>query len=216
MQWSSKPPLATLVGLLLVTALGCGGSDATAPSCDAIAAALVSHIDLHPTAATIAIGDTLQFQAVAFSCAGELTDIKTFQWRSGNPALATVNSTGRVKGVASGNLSIYAAAGGKEGFASVFVRPPRVARVTVEPDSITVGLGQTTTLEAKAFDNHDHELTGRTVTWSSAHSNIATVDSNGVVTGRFFGGPVAITATVEGKSDSSMVTVTLFTSNRTR
>jgi uncharacterized protein YjdB len=200
------------VGLLVGTVLGCGGSGSTGPSCDAIAAALVSRIELHPTAATIAIGDTLQFQAVAFSCAGELTDIKTFQWRSGNTSFATVNSTGRVIGVASGNLSIYAAAGGKEGFASVFIRPPRVARVTVEPDSVTIVLGQTTTLEARAFDSHGHELTGRTVTWSSAHSNIADVDADGVVTGRFLGGPVAVTATIEGKSDSSMVTVVLFVS----
>jgi len=205
--------LASLAFLLVGTALGCGGSDTTAPGCDAIAAALVSHIDLHPTAATVAIGDTMVFQAVAFSCAGELTDIKTFEWRSGNTAFATVNSNGRVRGVASGNLSIFASAGGKEGFASVFVRPPRVARVEVEPDSVTIGLGETTQLEAKAFDNHNHELTGRTVTWTSAHSNIADVDDNGVVTGRFLGGPVAVTATIDGKSDSSMVSVTLFNSS---
>jgi len=205
--------IAFLAPLLAGVVAGCG-DDMAAPNCDAIAAAIVTHIDLHPSAATVAIGDSLQMNAKAFSCAGELTDVRTFQWRSGNADLATVSHEGLVKGRVSGNLSIFAAAGGKEGFASIFVRPPKVDRVTVEPDSAIIGLGGTTDLVARAFDKNDHELIGRVVTWSSANSNIASVDDTGTVTGRFIGGPVAVTATIEGKTASSAITVVLFTSSQ--
>src|SRR6185295_17259301 len=49
-------------------------------------------------------------------------------------------------------------------------------------------------------------LGGRTVTWSSGAAGVATVSSQGLVTG-VAGGSAQITATSEGKSGSATITV---------
>jgi hypothetical protein len=51
-------------------------------------------------------------------------------------------------------------------------------------------------------------LPGRTITWATDAPGVASVSSTGLVTGVAAGGPVTITATSEGKSGTSSVTVT--------
>ena len=82
-----------------------------------------------------------------------------------------------------------------------------VASVTVTPAAATVQVGGTVQLTATPKDAAGNPLTGRTVTWASSDTSIARVDAKGLVTGKAAGGPVTITATSEGKSGSSAVTV---------
>ena len=51
------------------------------------------------------------------------------------------------------------------------------------------------------------------MTWSSANPAIVSVNQSGGVTGVAPGGPVAVTATIEGKSDASQVSVVLVAVN---
>src|SRR5207247_11252792 len=51
-------------------------------------------------------------------------------------------------------------------------------------------------------------LTGRTVTWGSSNTAVATVSPSGLVTSKA-AGSATITATSEGKASSAAVTVTL-------
>jgi hypothetical protein len=51
-------------------------------------------------------------------------------------------------------------------------------------------------------------LTGRTITWQSSNATMASVNGSGLVTGVAAGGPVTITATSEGQSGTSAITVT--------
>ena len=201
--------LAALASVALGTLAACGGDDSNAPDCDPIAAALVSRIEVKPPTATVNLGDSLQLQAVAYSCAGALGDVKTFTWRSADDATAAVSATGLVKAMKSGGpVAIFAAAQGKEGSSAITAQPVPVVRVTVEPTTATVGVGRTSTLTARAYDAHDRELVGRAVSWSSANPNIVSVNQNGAVTGVAAGGPVVVTATIEGKSGTSQVTAT--------
>ncbi len=193
----------------LVTVAGCAGGDASAPDCDAIAAALVSRVEVRPDPAIAIIGDSLQMQATAFSCAGQLEGVRSFEWRSGQPVVATISSTGLVVASLTGNLTIFAAVQGVEGSANVTSRPASVARVSVEPDSVTVGVTRTSTVMARAFDSRGREISGRPVAWSSAQSGTVSVSSHGEITGLAVGGPVAVSATIEGHSDTTQVTVTL-------
>src|SRR5206468_320260 len=80
--------------------------------------------------------------------------------------------------------------------------------VDVTPAPASVQLGATRQLTAAPKDANGNPLTGRVVTWQTADAAIATVDANGLVTGKTVGGPVTITATSEGKSGASAVTVT--------
>ncbi|MBX6333355.1 MAG: Ig-like domain-containing protein, partial [Gemmatimonadaceae bacterium] len=85
--------------------------------------------------------------------------------------------------------------------------PAPVATVTVSPDTVTITVGGSVTLVATLLDVLNNVLTGRTVTWSSSDTTVAIVDeASGAVHG-VNPGTAIITATSEGKSGASTVTV---------
>ena len=207
-RWSRA--LTALASVALGVLAACSGGDSNAPDCDAIAAALVSRIEIRPPSATVNLGDSLQLSAVAYSCAGPMSAVNSFTWRSANDGQASVSPTGLVKAVTSGGaVEIFAAAQGKEGSSAITTRPVPLARVTVEPATATVGVNRTSTLTARGFDAQGREITGRPVQWSSANIGVVTVDQTGRITGVAAGGPVAVTATIEGQSAASQVSVAL-------
>src|SRR5467141_4184615 len=83
-----------------------------------------------------------------------------------------------------------------------------VASVDVSPTTASISTGTTVQLTATPKDAAGNPLTGRAVTWTTSNATIATVAVNGVVTAKAAGGPVTITATSEGKSGTSAVTIT--------
>ena len=86
--------------------------------------------------------------------------------------------------------------------------PPPVASVSVSPATASLPVGETVQLAAAPKDSAGSALTGRTVTWASSYTDVATVNSSGRVTGGS-AGSATITATSEGKAGSATVTVTL-------
>jgi uncharacterized protein YjdB len=78
----------------------------------------------------------------------------------------------------------------------------------VSPDSISVIVGNTSTLTAAVKDAGGNTLDGRDVTWKSDNTAVATVDDDGVVTA-VAAGTTRVTATSGGKSGSAKVVVTL-------
>lgn len=84
---------------------------------------------------------------------------------------------------------------------------PAVSSVLLTPTTATIVMGNTTQLTAVARDANNNTLANRTITWSSSATNIATVSTQGTVTG-VAAGAVTITATSEGKSSQAAVTVT--------
>src|SRR5215469_15772031 len=89
-------------------------------------------------------------------------------------------------------------------------KPRMVQSVIVEPNPFTVAVGQTVTLSDTLKDAAGNVLTGPTVAWSSVDTNIVKVSATGVVTGVADGGPLELTATSEGRTGSTIVTVTSY------
>jgi len=83
----------------------------------------------------------------------------------------------------------------------------RVATVEVTPPTATVPVGQTVQLTATPQDSTDAPLPDRPVTWTSDNPAIVSVDVNGLATGKT-PGSATITATSEGKSGVSYISVT--------
>jgi uncharacterized protein YjdB len=81
-----------------------------------------------------------------------------------------------------------------------------VATVTVSLGNPSLGAGLTTAATATLRDASGNVLTGRTVIWSSSAPSAASVSSSGVVTG-LAAGTATITATSEGKSGGTPITV---------
>ena len=87
-------------------------------------------------------------------------------------------------------------------------QPAPVASVTVSPAATSVSVGATVQLTATLKDASGNVLTGRSLTWASSTLGMATVSTGGLVTGVAVGA-ATITATSEGHTGSSAVTVTL-------
>jgi RHS repeat-associated protein len=132
----------------------------------------------------------------------------------GSPTLATVYVAFDVPPAAGGNyaISLTASASNGSGTTSdqgqftvnVIPSPVRSVDVSVPPP---VYLGQTRSAVAITRDSAGNTLTGRTVTWSSSNSAVASVNStSGVVTGVALGNAI-ITGSSEGYSDTAHVNV---------
>lgn len=81
-----------------------------------------------------------------------------------------------------------------------------VQSLAVSPASATIELGATTGLNATVTQQNCGSLA---TNWSSDNPGVASVASDGTVTGVAVGGPVTITASAGGKSGTATVTVTV-------
>jgi uncharacterized protein YjdB len=84
--------------------------------------------------------------------------------------------------------------------------PTPVGGVEVTPPSLEITAGGTGAFDARVTDPSGAEMPGRRVVWVSSNPAIATVSSNGVVTG-VSAGRAEIAATAEGKSGIASVNV---------
>src|SRR6185436_12611345 len=107
---------------------------------------------------------------------------------------------------AGGPVSITATSEGHAGAVAITVIPVPVASVSITPTAATLEVGQTEQLAATASDAHGNPLSGRTVTWSSSDTTVATVNATGLVTS-VGTGVTTITASSEGHTGTSAITI---------
>jgi uncharacterized protein YjdB len=200
------------VGSATITATSEGKSGTSAITVVAGTPAPVATVTVTPNPASVAVGATVQLTATLKDANGNTLTGRTVAWTTSNASFATVNaSTGLVTGVAAGSATITATSEGKSGTSAVTVvagTPAPVATVTVTPNPASVAVGATVQLTATLKDANGNTLTGRTVAWTTSNASFATVNSSsGLVTG-VAAGSATITATSEGKSGTSAVTVT--------
>jgi uncharacterized protein YjdB len=211
---SSSPGVASVDGTGKVLALAAGTTTITATSegisgTASIVAVFVPVATVTVTAVTdtVQIGQTATFTAITKDAGGNVLTGELVTWTSNDTTVATVNSVGQVTGRAVGSVVITATSEGKSGTHALTVVRVPVASVQVAPSSTGLFVGATTTLTATPRDANGGLLTGRTVTWASGKPATASVGvSTGLVTG-LDTGTVVITATAEGKTGTSTVTV---------
>src|SRR5213079_1429559 len=206
---SSNTSVATVSTSGLVSGVTPGSATITATSEGKSATASitvtdipVTSVDVTPPTATVQAGQTVQLTATPKDVNGTALSGRAVTWSSSNTSVATVNSSGLVSGVTPGSATITATSEGKSGTASVTVTQVPVATVSVSPATATVQAGQTVQLIATPKDANGAALSGRSVTWSSSNTSVATVSSSGLVSG-VTPGSATITATSEGKSGTS-------------
>jgi len=214
---SSNSSVASVDGSGLATSVTAGSATITATSegHSGSAALTVSAVTLpvatvtvSPASASVTAGQTVQLTATPKDANGNTLTGRTINWTSSNTSVATVSSSGLVSGVVAGSATITATAEGKSGTSAITVTAVTVpvATVTVSPASASVPAGQTAQLTATPKDASGNPLTGRTITWASSNTSVATVSSSGLVSG-VTTGSATITATSETKSGTSAITV---------
>ena len=218
MSWSSNnSAVATVSTTGSVTAVSAGTTSITAASEGRTGTAMltvavppVATVTVSLASSTIGAGSTTQATATTKDANGQVLTGRAVSWASDNSSVATVSTAGVVTGVNAGSANITATSEGRSGSAAVTVVPVAVASVTVSVASSTIGVGQTTPATATTKDANGNVLVGRSVTWSSDNTSIATVSTGTVSTSVVFGvatGTANITATSEGQSGFAGITV---------
>jgi uncharacterized protein YjdB len=203
--------------LVLIAALSCSeksltGTDRFDADSLSIDASRVASVTVSLASTSIAVGDTVRATATLRDYSNRLIR-RIVVWTSSNTAVATVDSTGLVTGIAPGTAIITATRGTKSGSATLTVGAISISS-TASVDSVSVSLvassltpGQTTQAAATTYDSAGNVLAGRAISWSSSDNGVAQVSVNGVVTA-IAAGTSQIIATSEGKSGSAVIQVT--------
>ena len=140
------------------------------------------------------------------------TDVTSYAaWTSSNPSVATV-SGGKITGVAAGTVTITATYNGYKVTTAVTVEEKITYDYQLSPTSASVVNGRTTKMTAvrRTFTNGSQtygEDYSSNFTWTSSNTSVATVGSNGVITG-VGTGTATITAKYGGTTLTGTVTVT--------
>ena len=132
-----------------------------------------------------------------------------------NAEVATVAVSGTelsVTGVAQGAAAVTVTASDPGGLSAsqsfaVEVAAPAPTIVTVTPDTATLtAIDQTVRLSADVHDQLGRPISGAAVVWSSGDTNVATVDTSGLVTA-VANGTATVTARAGAVSDSASIVV---------
>ena len=199
---SSSTAVATVNGSGLVTAAGNGTATITATAGSASGSATVtvaqrvSTVEISPPADTLVLGDTLRLVAEAKDANGHTVAGSGFSWASSDTAVAVVDGTGLVSGVAVGEVEVSATSSEVTGRAQLVVVVPAPTTVAVTPDTVVFeALGDTARLTAEVQDQIGRPMPDEVVRWAgSSDTLVATVDSTGLVTA-LGNGTTTITAT---------------------
>ena len=190
--WRSANPSIAIIapnGQLTAVAIGTTVISATAvadttrrATASVSVVPVVRDLDVTPAAVSMFAGDTRQLAASVSADAGLS---RAVFWRSGNPTVASVSSTGLVSGVNPGTAIVTAIAEAdttQRVTALITVRAAPI--VTVSPGTVTLALGEqramTARVEVEAGISTD-------IRWRSANSSIAMVSASGVVTAIAYG-----------------------------
>ncbi len=165
-------------------------------------------IKLSSSTLSLTVGQESRLQATVKDADGGVITDAPVDWKSSNTGVATVDGGGLVHGVGPGTAKITASSGNVKDEATVTVSPVPANAVVVSPGEATLFVDETLTLNATVTDANGGTLSGRPISWSSNAAGVAEVSATGVVTAKA-PGTATITATSEGKSGKSTITVKL-------
>ncbi|UNP88217.1 Ig-like domain-containing protein [Aeromonas encheleia] len=169
----------------------------------------ISQIQITPATVTLAIGTKTKLTALATLADQSVQDVSSqVGWLSSNPAVATIDGTGQVTGVAAGTVTLSASLLGVTATTSVTVNNTSASTLQVIPAASSIALGTKTQLQAIAtFQDGSTQDVSEQVQWSSSDTTLADINSVGLVTSKGIG-QVTLSATLGAISRSATLTVT--------
>ena len=135
---------------------------------------------------------------------GNTLNGRVVTWGSSDETVATVDNSGNATSAGPGTATITATSEGQSGNATLEVDPAPVTGVVVNPPAAVVSIGMTVQLSASVLPAGGKKPPP--YVWASSDQTIATVDPKGLVKGVALG-LASISATTQGQSGSSLVTV---------
>ncbi len=206
---SSNTAIATVDSTGKVTAVEGGKAAVTAKSSNGKTAVCSVTVSVPATAITLNLSDAPVERGKTLTLTAALepansTDV--IHWTSSHKSVATVDSTGKVTGVAPGTTTITASSAG-DGTISASCKITTVVSISeldLSDTDLTLKKGEEHTLTATIKPKDTTE--DKTVVWSSSNESVATVSSTGKVTA-VEGGTAILTAQTGKHSAQCAVTV---------
>ena len=156
------------------------------------------NVTLTPNPLNVTVGKTKKIN-ISFSPEG--ASAKKITWESSNSNIATISSSGIVKGVSEGNTIITATTdNGVKATANIVVLP--LPTSVSLPNALTVYVGYSRTITPTVLPANSET----SYTWKSSDSSIATV-SSGKITGKRTGTTNITVTTENGKTANCEVTI---------
>ena len=169
-------------GLVTAHALGSATITATSETKTATAAitvtvAPVASVVVSPATPTVSLNGTTQLSAVTSDASGHVLTGRTVTWLSSDPAKATVDANGLVKGLSYGQVIITATSEGKSGTATVKISDgiaPVLVGLTITPNPVDVTTGtKTVTATAHITDAGGSGVAQFAITATAPHGAFA-------------------------------------------
>ena len=173
----------------------------------------VTGVGLNTNKVELSVGEENKLVATVTPEAAANRDVT---WNSSKPAVATVDSTGKVVAQAPGTTTITVTTvdGNKTATCEVTVKetPVAVTGVGLNTNDLKLSAGEGNQLVVTITPQH---ATNPKVTWKSSASEVATVDANGKVIAQA-PGTATITVTTEDGQKTAACTVTVLSVDRTK
>ena len=183
-------------------------------------AAIITGIDVAPTATTVAAGQQQSFAATAKLSDGTASDVTTqVTWSSSGTNVATISNAAGSKGLATslarGTTTITATLGNKHGTSVLTVAAPVLHSLQMTPFLANIKAGATQAFTATAIlsDGSTQDATGNAA-WTVSDSTVTTIAvatmgpmRRAVATG-VAAGTVTVQATYMGQAASALLNVT--------
>lgn len=170
---------------------------------------LATAIRLSHTSKTIAVGETLQLNAVLEP---ENVTNNNINWISTNTNVATVNSTGLIQAVAQGSTEIIATTTDESNLSAIckiIVEKPfiEITQIHISPSSARIPVGKSVKLNAIVTPD---DATSTNVLWSTTNASVAAVSQDGNVEAISEGEAVIIASTQDGSNLSSTCNISVY------
>ena len=161
-------------------------------------------ISLNPNQANLKVAETLQLEATVLP---ENATDKTIAWTSSNTNIIEIDSNGLVTAISVGEATITASnSAGQTAVITLTVVPTLAESLSVSPQSVTLKVGESGNIAVTIAPN---TTTDKSVTWISSNEDIATVNSEGLVTAHALGECEITATTADGSNKSATCHITV-------
>lgn len=187
---------AKKTGTVTITATTYNGKTAT---CKITIKNAPTSVSLNKTSATLGVGEIIDLNSKIPT--GQASRVVTYTSSDNN--IATVDGSGVVTAKKTGTVTITASTyNGKTATCKITVKKSPTS-ISLNKSRATIKIGETIDLNSKLPTGE----ASRVVTYTSGNTKVATVDGNGVVTGKKAGKVIITATTYNGKSTTCTITV---------
>lgn len=197
-------------GTVTITVTAADGSKKKATCKVGVYTAKIKKATVSPTEKTLDVGQSVALKTKVKSPSKGVANL--FTWTSSNKKVASVDANGKVKALKAGTATITgtAADGSKKKVTCKITVKQPVKEISITPASAQISEGQTVTLTANVSPA---DASNKNIAWTSSNAEVATVDGNGVVTGKKAGNATITATATDGSGKSASATVNVIAKN---